>query len=344
MRYVLLSLPLVPTLATAQCPFDPTIEPTSVILCPNEQMELTTQAYDGYQWYKDGSIIPGATGQTYTVDYTNDGGSEFTVEGTLNGCTEMSTPVLVDGWMFLLPYVIHGGDEPYDIGPNGESYLCEGDTLTLSFGMPYTENITWYRNGQVIDGENDITLVITTSGSYTGSAAPSVCPNSVMHLGVDVDVFFTAPIQPVIIPDDAGQLCAYPAGNSHQWYLDGTLIPGADEACIIAGGEGTYTVFVDYGSPCQVISDPHIITRTDAPTGRRLQRVAPNPATDRLHITLADNGTPVGAWTISDLGGRTVLQGSFTGSSWIDISSLASGTYTLRLAETETVPLRFIKK
>lgn len=343
MKHLLLSLSILPGLAMAQCPFDPTIEPASVILCPNEQMELTTQEYDAYQWYKDGSAIAGANGPSYVVDASADMGSEFSVEVTLAGCTEMSPTLLVDGWVFLLPYVIHGGDEPYDNGPNGESYLCEGDTVTLSFGLPYTENITWYRNGQVIDGENDVTLVITTSGSYTGSAAPNVCPNLVMQLGVQVDVLFTTPIQPVIIPDDAGQLCAYPAGNSHQWYLDGMLLTGTDEACILAGGEGAYTVFVDYGSACQVISEPHIVTGIAHVDADRLH-AAPNPASSTLHITRDGHGLLAGAWVITDIGGRAVLQGRFTGSPWLDISDLAYGTYVLRIADADAAPMRFVKQ
>ena len=101
--------------ATAQCPFTPTILPSDLILCPNESGTLTTQVYDAYQWNKDGSPISGATGQTLTVDQWADAGSSFTVSATLDGCTEMSAPVLVDGWVFLLPYVMHGGDEP--MGP-----------------------------------------------------------------------------------------------------------------------------------------------------------------------------------------------------------------------------------
>lgn len=343
MRHSLLCLLLAPASVIAQCPFDPTIEPASVILCPNEQMELSTQAYDAYQWYKDGSAVPGATGQTITVDQFADGGSEFSVETTLDGCAEMSPTVLVDGWMFLLPFVIHGGDEPNEIGGNGESYFCEGDTMTLTFGMPYTENITWYRNGQVIDGQNNTTLEIATSGSYTGSAGPGVCPNTIMHLGVDVEVVFVAPTQPTITPNDAGQLCASPTGNSYQWYLDGVPLPGTDQPCILAGVGGTYTVFVDYGNDCQIISGPHIITGIGERTTERFQ-LAPNPARDRLRITGHGQTIASGPWMITDIGGRMIMGGSFNGSGWIDVGSLANGAYTLRIMEADAVPLRFVKQ
>ena len=41
----------------AQCPFDPTVLPPDLILCPNEQAVLATQVYDSYQWYKDGAPV-----------------------------------------------------------------------------------------------------------------------------------------------------------------------------------------------------------------------------------------------------------------------------------------------
>ena len=59
----------------AQCPFTPTISPSTLILCPNESGTLATQVYDAYQWYKDGSPIAGATEQTLAVEQWADAGS-----------------------------------------------------------------------------------------------------------------------------------------------------------------------------------------------------------------------------------------------------------------------------
>src|SRR5215510_8040249 len=90
--------------ANAQCPFDPTVTPNNLILCPNESDTLWTQVYDSYQWYKDGNLIPGATNQYYVVNAFTDGGSYFAVSATASSCTEMSPQVLVDGWAFLPPF------------------------------------------------------------------------------------------------------------------------------------------------------------------------------------------------------------------------------------------------
>jgi len=55
-------------------------------------MLLTSSAPAGNQWYLNGSIIPGATGQTYTVTVNG----SYTVIVTLNGCSSAaSDPVVI---------------------------------------------------------------------------------------------------------------------------------------------------------------------------------------------------------------------------------------------------------
>ena len=72
-HFVTLLLNLTVIAGLAQCTFTPTISPNSVILCPNSSEVLTTEVCDSYQWYKDGSPIPGATQQTHSVSYFEDG-------------------------------------------------------------------------------------------------------------------------------------------------------------------------------------------------------------------------------------------------------------------------------
>ena len=324
----------------AQCPFTPTIEPSAPILCPNESATLTTQVYDAYQWYKDGSLISGATAQTLTVEQFNDAGSTFTVAATLDNCTETSAAVLVDGWAFLFPYVIHGGDEPNSTGPNGDLVFCQGDTLTLTLGSGYTENIVWTNFGVPIPDESSPTLIITTSGLYTVSAAPDVCPNSIMGIGVDIGATFNAPIQPDIVLNGS-QLCAYPVGTATQWYLSG--VPIATTDCIDMDNSGPYTVFVDYGSDCQVLSEPYFSTGiTTAP----LQQftVSPVPAQQWVRIDWASGQRPEGAWDLIDITGRSVLHGEFQSPDGMvmNVGTLRSGIYFLKPASSAFAPMRVV--
>lgn len=174
----------------AQCTFNPTVS-GDTLLCPNQSGSLTTQSYDSYQWYKkafSGSpqAIPGATSQTLIIDYFNDAGYFFSVEATDNSCTEMSPEVLVDGYVFLPPVVQTTGN--FTIGPNGETIICDGDTVYFTLLQPYDTNITWFNNGIPISGATSPVLIVIDSGSYTVQAAPSICPNFVQQLGVTLDV------------------------------------------------------------------------------------------------------------------------------------------------------------
>ena len=166
--------------AYTQCDHDPTIE-GELVLCPNSSTTLSTQVYDTYQWYKreygepNPSPIPGDTLQAISVNNPGDVLYYFSVETTLNGCTEFSPEVLVDGWLFLPVTVTSTGD--FTIGNNGESIVCIGDTMYFSLNLPYTKNITWYQNGSPIAGETSTILAVTAPGQYTVAAAPDICPD-----------------------------------------------------------------------------------------------------------------------------------------------------------------------
>lgn len=181
-------------LATAQCPFTPTVT-GNLLVCPEARTTLGTQTYDTYQWYTrpyGSSAAPqpviGATGSTFTVDY-NDTPLYVSVAGTLNNCTERSVEVLVDGLVFLLPVAQSAGE--FTTGPNGEAVICAGDTMYLIALSPYTTNIKWFDGEEAIPGANDDTLVVTRPGSYWFTGAPQQCPDFTASLGVRVEVVWS---------------------------------------------------------------------------------------------------------------------------------------------------------
>ncbi len=320
---------------SAQCPFTPTISPNAPILCPGETVELSTQEYDGYQWFKEGQAIPGADSPILMVDYFNDSGSSFSLQATLDGCTEMSASMLVDGWVFLPPFVIHEGDEPISTGPFGEPTYCEGADVQLTLGMPYTESIQWTLNGMPIPGANSPTLVVTEAGSYSVSGAPAVCPNSVSPLGLTIDVAFMPPIHPVISAND-DMLCAFPQGEFYQWYFNGEAVPGSDAACINATQAGLWTVYVDYGHGCQVISEPYLTVGLGEMMAMRPWSLYPNPSIGLVTVAWYGDIPPGTYWSVQDIAGRQ-LRGGFmplNGMLQLDLGELPHGTYLFQAAHS----------
>lgn len=175
----------------AQCDYDVSVD-GDLLLCPNSSGQLTTQEFESYQWMKraynenEASPIDGATEQFLDITAFDDAGYYFSVEITHENCTEASEEVLVDGWVFLPVTVISLGN--FEIGETGGSIICEGDSMFFEMGAPYTENITWYKNGSIIPDETSIKLTVKESGNYTVSGAPAVCPDFIQNLGLELSV------------------------------------------------------------------------------------------------------------------------------------------------------------
>lgn len=178
---------------SAQCAFTPTVT-GDLLLCPASSATLTTQQYSAYQWYSrpfgssnPAQPIPGATGQTLTVN-ADDTPLYISVAATLNGCTEQSQEVLVDGLAFLPVTVATSGE--FGISDDGELVICTGDTIFMVAQLPYTLNFRWYKNQVLIPGTNNDTLVVTTPGNYWLTASPGECPNWTASLGLEIPVIW----------------------------------------------------------------------------------------------------------------------------------------------------------
>ena len=315
-------------------PLSPTITPNNLILCPNESDTLFTQVFGTYQWYKDGNIIPGATNQYLVVDAFNDAGSQFSVEVTQGNCTGTSSQVLVDGWAFLPPFVISEGD--FTIGPNGEMFVCPGDTAYLILGLPYDTNIQWTNNGNVIPGANDDTLVVTQSGMYHVSGAPSVCPNFVQNLGVTIEVIVQGPPTPVITL--AGNTLQTQSGFNYQWYYNGNPV-GTNSNTLPSQGPGTYTVTITDAQGCTAESQPFTITAIIENSVSGVVNVNYNSQTSTLQITRS-NTTAETEIFVLDVLGRVVADEKMSrgiSEAEIKLHHIKPGIYFVNLSEGGSV-------
>jgi hypothetical protein len=262
-----------------------------------------------------------------------DSGYLFSVEATLDGCAEMSASILVDGWIFLPPFAMNGGDPPYMIDNNGTPHHCAGDFVTLTLGMPYDTNIQWTHDGQPIPGADQPELVVIESGSYHVFAAPALCPDFIQPLGVEVTIVFTPPLQPVIIME-GDLLCADPPADTHQWYLNGDPLAGATAACIEPSAPGAYTVEAFHDVPCLAISEPWLVTGVAGTDGHDGLQLFPNPASSTLWVAC---DAPAGTWRVFDLGGRALAQGRLAteGATPLELGMLAPGAYLMQVMDAQ---------
>jgi glucose/arabinose dehydrogenase len=91
--------------------------------------------------------------------------------------------------------------------------------------------------------------------------------------------------RPVIEAFGGGLQCS--PGAAYQWFFQGQPIVGATEQHYSPQEEGWYTVVVDHGPGCQLVSDSvHFVAtglEQQVPTGLRIY---PAPADDRVHVAL----------------------------------------------------------
>lgn len=202
--------------ASAQCSFNPTVT-GNLLVCPQSTTALSTQNYSAYQWYsrpygsQSAQPVAGAAAQTFEVGFLETP-VYVSVAATLDGCTEQSPEVLVDGITFLPPTVLTEGD--FTIGSNGELLICSGDSVWMVALQPYTVNLQWYNNNVAIPGATHDTLVVTSPGEYSMSGSPAPCPNLVLPLGVNISVVWdNTPGCVVSAPEPIAQLPAVVTPN-----------------------------------------------------------------------------------------------------------------------------------
>lgn len=235
--------------ASGQCVFDAVISPASLTLCPLQSDTLFAGPADTYQWFKNNLPVNGGTGPYLIVSALNDANASFQVVQTLSGCSELSPAVLVS--VIAPPALAFSVSE----GTNG---ACLGDTLHLQITSGQSQNITWYRNGQIIPGANAIGYPATTTGSYSVSAALSACPNQT-QIATGQSLTFTQAGTPVIYADNLNQqLYVEPAGISRNWMFEGQTLNGESNSILIPSQTGTYTAMVNFGPGCNRSSAPFL--------------------------------------------------------------------------------------
>lgn len=332
-----------------QCNFNASLSPQSVILCPNEtaQLSLNSDAANiasivWYKWLGFGNfqpeVIPGFANQEQVLLNTFEhSGYYFFASVTVDGCTENTDTVLVDGYLFLPPVVAHGGTA--QLTQNGWEVAC-GQTATLELMMPYTQSITWFRNGVPMPGETDNLLNIVESGLYTVQGAPELCPALLTPLGLELE--YTVLPDPEVTVSVTGNQLSVAEGISWQWMYNGDSLTGSTQASLEALESGQYQVWVDFGGGCTVLSDPvEILLTGQIGLFEHKLKVYPNPFQDLIFLDTDEHFQ----FKLMDASGREMMRGTNNLKTITIGDVIPSGFYILELFDglnSNRIPL--IKK
>ena len=145
-----------------------------------------------------------------------------------------------------------------------------------------------------------------------------------------------------------------PNAASYQWYLNGTLIPGAVGATLAvttALQSGTYTAVANSGAGCASSSSAGqavTVTGTAAALPTQLVQLAPNPTEGRAALLLTQPLTAAAPLLIFDATGRQVLETTVPAGATrheLDLTALPVGVYAVRLLTPEgTVTRRLVRQ
>lgn len=319
----------------AQCDLNPVVKPDNLILCPNATDSLrTTEIYDSYQWFKNNKPIDGANSRYLKVDQYNDAGSYFKVAVTKDGCADTSKRVLVDGYVFLLPYVVTTGD-PGTYNPYKDiTFQCPGDKVILTMGDPYNTNIQWYDNYKPISGATDQKFTVTQNGSYTVCGSPAICPSYTDCQSIPLNYKFEKVDATITERNDT--LFASKA-NNYRWYYNGHLIPGAKESYIVPDRNGGYAVGINTTHNCTGLSEIFYYNNAKA-----IVSVSPNPASSYVQVGINKPG--VSKIIISDMNGNRFKQITVNSTNEIiNVGDLHTGTYMLQLLNNKKQIIASVK-
>lgn len=263
------SAPAILTVLTA--PPEITGAPQDQAVCPGEAVSfsVTAEPPEGlsYQWRHNGVELPGATGDTLTIDPVepNDGGSYDVIVSNPCGPTTSTAATLT---VLSAPAI---SQQPSSMA------VCEGQPASFTVtavGDPPPQ-YQWRKDGVELPGQNDATLTIDTVepndvGVYDVLVF-NVC-GQVLSEGATLEI----KLLPTIVEQpQGGHVCEQgsvsfsvtAAGQeplSYQWRREGVEIPGATAstytiAALELDDAGSYDVVVS--NECgQVVSEPAALT------------------------------------------------------------------------------------
>jgi hypothetical protein len=229
-------VPVLPSPTVSVTPVGP------VSFCSGDSSTLNSAAATGNQWYKDGSLISGATNAKLVVKAT--GNYTDSLTGT-NGCKAGNQPVVVT--VNALPAV------PVLTTASATNSICAGDSLKLNSSA--ASGNQWYRNDTLLTGAVNIFYAAKIPGIYKDSVNNgSGCKSGSAPLTVAVSAL---PVTPVISASGTTAVCPgktlvlnSSATTGNQWYKDGAAIAGATGNTYTASQAGIYTLIASSAAGC----------------------------------------------------------------------------------------------
>jgi ELWxxDGT repeat protein len=278
--------------------------PSPTITGPNPacgNAALATQTYNTYQWYLDGSLIPGAESRNYSAVAP---GTYTVLVTDSRGCPGTSPGFNV---------------YPYPEKPviSGLSSGCNPVALSTGTYASYQ----WYQNGSYIYGAHSQNYSATQTATYSVKVGNAGGCNATSS-GYAVTVYET-PLPYVNGPSSDCVAAALSTGtfSTYQWIKDGSDIPGATSQGFSATQSGTYKVRVTNASGCTGTSAEKAVT-----VSQSLNPVITGPSNGCVSVALSTGTFSSYQWIKDGIDIPGAVSRNF--------SATQSGIYSVRATST----------
>jgi hypothetical protein len=326
------------------------------LICPGGTITNTISGGATFQWYNNDEPIPGATNATFVV--------------TEPGVYYASVTSNCDGFSLTLPQEVVANP---NCAPTEEAPVIEGDVLlcpgadgtaevtneveydTYQWQVKFNDEEEFadvegatgatFTYGQFEYSVSDIRVEVTLDGETYYSNELFIDGHAwaglfVMHSINDEEPETDSEGNMLICPGDEIINSVNSPYTIVQWYQDGEAIEGATETTYLITEPGEYYVVAapDYcpeststSIPFTVVNDPDCLAGI-ADQNAAAFTLYPNPANSTLNLSTA-NGTEPESYTIADITGKTLLNGTLTGTDpAINIQALAAGSYIISVS------------
>lgn len=225
-------------------------QPVSIIIFPtvyppiNRNADtLYSDSYYSYQWYLNGSPIPGATDPSYVII---EDGVYGLIASDANGCSSNYT--------FSDETICSELLDPQIISNPPSGVICGGGAVVLEEMPYYWGYYQWYINGSPIAGATSLYYSADSAGSYFVTVENSIgCIESSNTIIIVAD---STPATPTITRLQTDTLQSSSA-FSFQWYYDVTPISGATSQFYEMAQSGPYVVVIADSLGCTASSLPY---------------------------------------------------------------------------------------
>lgn len=280
--------------------------------CSGGAVTLTSSVTSGNQWYRDGSIIGGATGQQYTA--TVSGG--YTVVQTIGSVSSRASA--------MTTVTVQPLPSAPVITASGSTTFCAGGSVTLTSNV--ATNVQWYLGSSPIPGATQPSYIATAPGTYSARATSVSGCTSPASNAISVTVN-AKPEASIAAPGSVGasssgnfaSVADAGAGASYNWSITGgTITGGAGTRAILfsAAPSGTLTVNVTVTSAagCADTKSANVAITAAQPAATHFAVSAPASVT---------HGTPFNI-DVTALSSQNATVNSYTGT--VHFTSSSAGT------------------